>query len=152
MAKQETSAAVVTAPAGEVAQPVEAEAPKYDPASATPEEHARATGQVLAEEREPVRFNGQHPGPLYSWQHAAAAQLHGWNHHKLHDATPLKISKAEYEAALKAVEAPAPHAVAKDGKRRVLKADEKPGKGEALAHDYAPHGPAVSPHFRSKEQ
>lgn len=128
-------------------------APKYDPESATPEEHAVQAGQLLAAMREPVTFNGVHPGPAYTWQHAAAAQLHGWNHHKLHDATPLQISRKAYDAALKAVEAPVPHAVDRTGNRRQLAEGEKPKADESLLHDYVPHGPAVSKHFRSaKEQ
>lgn len=138
------------------AEPAEPEAPKYDPSSATPEEHARALGELLRQEREPIRINGRKPGPLFSWRHAAAAQLHGWNHHVLHDAEPLKITQDAYKAALQAVEAPVAHVVAKDGKRRVhdAKAKLELKAGEHVVHDYAPHEAAVSKHFKPtpKEQ
>lgn len=136
----------------EVAASAEDQPKRYDPKAATPEEHARAAGQVTREQREPVTFNGEDPGPAYTWQHAAAAQLHGWNHHKLHDATPLTITREAYEAALKAVEAPVVHAVdAKTGKRRVLGKNDKASADESLVHDYVAHGPAVSKHFAPKE-
>ena len=136
-----------TAPSKDSAS-TEAEQPKrYDPKAATPEEHARATGQVEREEREPITINGERSGPAYTWQHAAAAALHGWNHHKLHDAEPLLITQDAYKAALKAVEAPVAHAVNRKSDRRVLAGSEKPGAEESLSHDYVPHAGALSKHF-----
>jgi hypothetical protein len=66
----------------------------------TPEEHARALGHVT-EYQEPFRVRGA-PGmkTAYSWQHGAAAQLHGWNQHKLDSAEPFRLSRVAYEAAL----------------------------------------------------
>lgn len=69
----------------------------------TPEEHARALGHAQ-DVQEPFRMGGGRPGmkQSFSWKHGAAAQLHGWNAHKLHSAEPFKISRADYEAALDA--------------------------------------------------
>lgn len=55
-----------------------------------------------------------------TWQHSAAAALHGWS---LHDAScPLRLAEQDYLAALRAAEEP-----------------------DALGR-YTPHGPALSPY------
>jgi len=88
-------------PADVPAPPTPAEA-QLDAAKATPEEHARDTGNVR-DYQESFKLNGS-PGikPAYTWQHAAAAQLHGWNAHKLHSAEPFTLTREAYSAALDA--------------------------------------------------
>jgi hypothetical protein len=41
-----------------------------------------------------------------SWDHAAADQIHGWSLHAQHSATPLRITKEAYLAALVAAGEP----------------------------------------------
>jgi len=43
-----------------------------------------------------------------SWQHNAAAALHGWQQHKHDAAEALSLTEADYRAALKAVEGAPP--------------------------------------------
>lgn len=85
--------------------PVPTEAPKAAEIY-TPEELAKLTGNVKALPEE-ARIGGA-PGvtQLFSWQHAAAAQLHGWNAHALHTADPFKLARSDYEKALEAACAP----------------------------------------------
>lgn len=42
--------------------------------------------------------------------HAAAAQLHGWEHHKLHTTAKFSLTRAAYEGALAGVETFTRHA------------------------------------------
>lgn len=123
------------------------DAPKTTDERLPVEELARLTGNVLANaEKYELIINGQRPLPLFTWQHAAAAQLHGWNQHKLDSADPLLLTHAEYEAALKVVEAPVARVVGKDGQKgRRLGAGEKLTEGESLSQDYEPHDAALSP-------
>lgn len=69
---------------------------------------------------------GEHPVPgkelEASWQHNAAEQLHGWKNHAHHEGKPIELTRADYLAALKAVET----------------ADK--------AGNYTPHKAALSPH------
>lgn len=58
----------------------------------------------------------------FLWEHEAAAVLHGWTLHQHHAGEPFKLSRADYEAALKA-------------------AGVTDSKGE-----YHPHPAALSPH------
>jgi hypothetical protein len=37
-----------------------------------------------------------------SWKHAAAAALHGWAEHAHHEGAPMRMVRADYEAALAA--------------------------------------------------
>jgi hypothetical protein len=116
----------------------------------TPDELAKATGnaeQVKAD----VRFGGGRPDKelRYSWQHAAAAQLHGWAAHEHHAGAPIALTREDYEAALKAATETVTRLVNKDG-----------SPGEALdAHGcarlngakptvsrYEPHPAALSTH------
>jgi hypothetical protein len=39
-----------------------------------------------------------------AWKHAAAATLHDWPLHQHHAATPMELTRADYEAALAASE------------------------------------------------
>jgi hypothetical protein len=78
--------------------PSAAEEPKGPP---TLHDHAVATGNVAASA---PAFTFGSSRQRYSWQHEAAAQLHGWNAHSQHSADPLSISLDDYKAALKAAE------------------------------------------------
>jgi len=98
----------------------------------TPDELAVLTGNV-AEAKGPIAFGeGARPKkqPAYSWQHAAAAQLHGWNAHEHHAGSPIQLSRADYEAALAAASAPVA-TLMPNGLTRTV---------------YEPHKPALSPH------
>lgn len=80
-------------------------APAPEPDRLTPAELAELTGNVTAA-RAGIRLNGASPEPAYSWQHEAASQLHGWKQHE-HDAgEPLRMTRDDYEAALKAASEP----------------------------------------------
>lgn len=57
-----------------------------------------------------------------AWKHAAASALHGWAEHAYHEGKPMELSVEDYDAALKAIEAPGP------------------------SGDYEPHKPAMSKH------
>jgi hypothetical protein len=100
----------------------------------TPEELAALTGNVQSV-REGMRLGGRAGGQrqLFSWQHEAASQLHGWKQHE-HDAgEPFRLSREAYEAALKAASEPTQVAITRDGTpTNVL--------------EYAPHRHALSPH------
>jgi hypothetical protein len=52
----------------------------------------------------------------FLWQHEAAAIEHGWAAHAHHAGEPIKLTRADYEAALKAVQPkegnPVPHPAA----------------------------------------
>jgi len=77
------------------------EAPEVEAVSAlaTPEAHAEATNNLLQlKSRRTV--NGASHGSAFSVNHAAAAQLHGWNAHKQATTGELLISEADYLAAL----------------------------------------------------
>jgi hypothetical protein len=63
-------------------------------------------------------------GPSFTWQHRAAAVLHGWTLHGEGD--PLSLTQEDYLAALRA-------------------ATTTNEKGE-----YVPHGPALSPYRKAK--
>ena len=63
-------------------------------------------------------------GPAFTWQHRAAAVLHGWTLHGEGD--PLSLTQEDYLAALQA-------------------ATTTNAKGE-----YVPHGPALSPYRKAK--
>lgn len=120
-----------------------------DDGKKTPQEWARATGRVLAEHRDVFRFNGEPAEPLYAWQHAAAAQLHGWHDHAHHEGAPIRLTKDEYEAALKASEAPVTRALDKDGKPSEPLTPEQLknlGGKRPLVTDYEPHPAALSKH------
>ena len=92
----------------------------------TPEEWAGVCGQRRPKtfEETVTTVNGKPfdvVGP-YLWEHEAAAVLHGWALHAHHAGEPIKLTRADYEAALKAA------GVTND-------------KGE-----YVPHPAALSPH------
>lgn len=81
-----------------------AEAPKGEAApraaaeQLTPEQWAHRKG-LFVEAKPP---NESH----FAWQHTAAATLHGWNAHTHHAGEPIRLSEPDYDAAIKAVDAP----------------------------------------------
>ncbi len=95
------------APAPAEEQAADDDAPKpYDPASATPHEHAVQLGNLAPEYNGP-RFGSRRQ--RYSWQHEAAAQLHGWARYELDGhPEPFRLSREDYESALKATAPEAP--------------------------------------------
>lgn len=96
---------------------------------ATPEEHAAATGNVSTVKPFVSRLNGKSTArKAFSWQHNAAAALHGWAAHAHHEGQPIRLSREAYLAALKAAEAPVP-----------ISASSK-------VTDYVPHAAALSKH------
>jgi hypothetical protein len=95
-------------PREEAPVPVVAKAPET---TATPHEHAVAIGKVEPyNEVVKIGPKGSNPTPgvrsLYSWDHAAAAALHGWKNHEHHAGAPIQITRAAYESALAAASAP----------------------------------------------
>lgn len=94
--------------------------PPADDGKRTPEEWAGPCGQrrprtfeetVTLVNGKPFDFVGQ-----FLWQHEAASVEHGWALHAHHTGSPIRLSRADYEAALKAVEPetgnPVPHPAA----------------------------------------
>lgn len=80
---------------------------------ATPHEHAVATGNHGARgagrgTRVASVGGRAAPASTYSWQHNAAAQLHGWPQHEHHAGAPIRLTREDYELALAAAEAPDP--------------------------------------------
>lgn len=77
---------------------------------ASPEAHARATGNVIAL-RNRRTINGVGASETFTVKHQAAAQLHGWNAHKQATVVEFTLMRADYLAALEAAEkGEAPHA------------------------------------------
>lgn len=80
----------------------------------------------------PAGDNGrQHPA---RFKHGAAAALHGWDLHQYNTGEPMKLSRADYEAAIQAATvldentgAPVPHAPARSD---TLPEPEQPKKEE----------------------
>jgi hypothetical protein len=118
----------------------------------TPAEHARATGNVESE-AEALRIGGRpDERAIYSPAHRCAVRLHGWADHEYHAGEPIKITRAAYEAALKAAMQPVTRLVV-EGKRGepldAVKAAEHtnsrdPKKVGELFTDYEPHEAALS--------
>jgi len=114
----------------------------------TPDQHAEALKAVKTVTRS-ARVNGEpEQFKLYHWQHAAAAALHGWAQHAHHEAEPIKLSRKDYESALKAASYPVTR-VLKDGKfvGEIVDSHEAAAKGIPTFTDYEPHKPALSPHY-----
>jgi hypothetical protein len=140
-------------------------------ALATPHEHAVALGAFRTRKLQAgavvAAIGGGTPNlDEYSWQHAAAAGLHGWTEHEHHAAEPMRLAAAAYKAALVAASTPVSRAAvdferAADPKRKlpellIAKGDNiKEHKltsqlaaeiGLPVTTDYEPHAPALSPH------
>ena len=94
----------------------------------TPEQWAAELGHVGAQPKRGktalrIPSGRSTPRSFGDWQHEAAAQLHGWRAHKDATVEPFLLSRAAYEAALKAASGPG-----------------KSGR-------YEPHRPACSPYL-----
>lgn len=92
------------------------------PALDEPKNWAKKLGKVGKDPK--VSINKKPRPAAFSWDHAAADQIHGWSLHDQHSATPLTITRAAYEAAL-------------------VKAGNPDERG-----NYAPHPEALSPFKR----
>lgn len=141
-----------------------AAAPKMGPLSAhpdpipatvavrgTPHEHAVALGAfkqrgLRAGSVALTSINGQSVSTdEYSWQHNAAAALHGWAEHEHHEAKPMHLSAEDYRAALLAASNPVTRVIGKDGKLgEKIDSHEAAAKGIPTHTDYEPHAPALS--------
>lgn len=76
----------------------------------TPEEHARATENVLVLKGRRT-INGVGIGETFTATHVAASQLHGWSAHAQATTEPFKLSRTDYVAALEsAADGANPHA------------------------------------------
>ena len=117
---------------------------KFSVASAPPTWHAYQTGHATMRVKR-VNFQGPvtgRPELKFDWKHQAASQLHGWAAHEMATGgQEVRISRADYEAAIVAVSAekiaapppPAPPARTPHGRNRI------PG-----APIYRPHAAAMS--------
>jgi hypothetical protein len=75
----------------------------------TPEDWARATGNTRRALRRFVQPGQEMRFEKFSASHMAAAVMHGWSSHAEHYTEPHLIGKADYEAALAAVDGDKPH-------------------------------------------
>jgi hypothetical protein len=111
----------------------------------TPEEHAQNAGNLVTTAGKAPSFGEERQ--RYSWQHEAAAQLHGWEAHKLATVEPLKITRAAYDAALKAIEGPVTRVRREDGElsEPLNEAQLKALKDTSgVVHRLEPHEAALS--------
>jgi hypothetical protein len=151
--RAETLAEETLAPA-DFGAPIDAPPPPAAAASTrtqfTPAELAKMTGNAT-EVKSGIRMGGGSPEPqtVFSWQHAAAAQLHGWGLHEHHAGQAIELSLDDYKAALLAAAEPV---------TRLVNADGSPGEPltpdavaklngrKPTASHYEPHKGALSPH------
>lgn len=123
--------------------------PKAAPAEErlAPAEHAKQTGNV--QPFHGLAVNGERATERFSWQHAAAAQLHGWAEHEHHEGGPILLTRAEYAAALKAASEPVTRVLDDKGRpAAALNAKalaELKGK-KPTRTTYEPHEGALSKH------
>jgi hypothetical protein len=147
-----------------------------------PRDHAKAIGahkhrELRKGEVAVTSVNGQAVDMgVFSWQHNAAAALHGWAENEHHEGKPVELSLDDYKKALLAASAPVVRATV-DVDRDVIVKTEKDGKtetktvrvtakagdvidtrklgvttedlamaGVSHAADYEPHAPALSKH------
>jgi hypothetical protein len=120
------------------------------PTHFSPEVHARATGNAV-EKKSGLRFGGGRPDKdlTYSWQHAAAAQLHGWAAHEHHTGAAIALTRVDYEAALKAAAEPVTRYATEDGQLGALldqQAVARLNGTKPTTSRYEPHPAALSPH------
>ncbi len=112
----------------------------YKPGFARLDERSSTQIEVLDDEGRRVRYQA-------TAEHAAAAQMHGWN---LHDvAEPMRMTLDDYRAALVAASGPVTRVRGNDGKPVGQPLDAKAVaelKGrKPLVHTHEPHAGAVSP-------
>lgn len=115
----------------------------------SPLEHAQDMKAVKTVVRT-ARVNGEpETFELFHWQHAAAEALHGWKQHAHHEAAPIRLSRNDYDNALRAASHPVTRAVDKDGKAfgDPIDSHEAAAKGITARTDYEPHAPALSIHY-----
>jgi hypothetical protein len=119
----------------------------------TPAELALITGHATElEPKKGVRFGGGRPQKTvsYNWQHAAAAQLHGWGAHEHHAGEPIQLTRADYEKAIEAAVEPVTRLVGADGKTTgdplTPAAVAQLNGTKPVRSSYEPHAPALSPH------
>lgn len=166
----------ITLPEGDVrtSAPADAAAPAAKTGTASPHEHAKALGSFAERKARGgsvvvSSLNGQSvSNGVYSWQHAAAAALHGWAEHEHHEAKPIQLSADDYKAALLAASAPVIRSAVDfsgsvpNGKGNVSLSSKKGDKidlqkldlstadlasaGVAFTADYEPHTTSLSKH------
>jgi len=113
---------------------------------ATPEEWAKELGRTVAiritrRVGRITKVGFEHkPDPI----HAAAATLHGWGAHAFHANTPIRLTREEYEGAIKAV---------LDWGKKNPKHDPKDAKSkEPPTLPLKAHAPALSKHHPLERQ
>jgi hypothetical protein len=147
--------------------------------NASPLHHAKAIGahkerQLKRGDVVVTSVNGQAVDmSVFSWQHNAAAALHGWAEHEHHEAKPVNISLDDYKKALLAASAPVVRAAVevkteitvkreKEDPRKVavvaakgdvldlrklgITTEDLAMAGVSFTADYEPHAPAMSKH------
>lgn len=86
------------------------EEPKEDPAAPdgrrTPEGWAKKLGKLG--KAPGIEINKKPVPAAFSWDHAAADQIHGWSMHGQHSAEAFVLTQGDYEAALLAAAKPDP--------------------------------------------
>lgn len=137
-----------------VAAPALASVVKPEDVVGTPEEHAAVTGNAPAAYKGPLEtaptqltFNGKQERARFSVAHECAAILHGWAEHEHHADEPIKLSRKDYELALKA--ATEPYSPPVCPKRGHVLGDPDPVRHAQILRlngSPIPHEPALSPH------
>src|SRR6478736_4175252 len=96
-----------TPPGASNVQPAKKPKESPDPAAKrSPREHAKAIGaykerQLRRGDVAVTSLNAQSVAlEHYSWQHNAAAALHGWLEHEHHEGKPIELSLDDYKKAL----------------------------------------------------
>lgn len=107
-----------------------------DPPSAPTEEPARDPSLKTPDEWQKTLFPASERGAPHpeAWKHGAAAALHGWELHAYHTGQPMRLSEADYRAALEAA------------------VTFQPVPGKEGAFTYLPHAPALGEPLRQKER
>lgn len=73
---------------------------------ASPHELAQHCGFVTSQLRRALVDGLGADQAVYTWQHNAAAALHGWGAHEYHAGKPFELTLDAYKSALQAVEGP----------------------------------------------
>jgi hypothetical protein len=95
-------------------------------------------------------------GPRGSAEYHVAKAMHGWEEHEFHEGTPMLLSRADFEAALKASHPPDVY-VAADGKGTTTEAEKakrdawnNPVLDPKMNGNPKPHPAALSKHLGNK--
>jgi len=78
----------------------------FEPADPPPRMESDGSARTVDQWRDelfPAQGKRQHRA---LWQHNAASSLHGWSDHAFHANAPMQLSRADYDAALKAASTP----------------------------------------------